>query len=198
MDTTVPQFVLDFEALAFGENAIVTRIACTPFRFDEKDITYEELVTRTFYVALDTADQKNNYGRTMDRSTLKWWSEQTPELQKESMKKTDHDLSLKDAIDQLHAFAKKWKYSKWNSFIWARGSFYETCKYQTMAESIYPNDRTYLNTFKFHECRTFNWMLTQGETECWEPNPMPASFQKHNAKHDAAMDAFRLVRLFND
>ena len=200
VDLNATQLVLDFETLAFAETAIVTRLACTPVKLGEVNITYDELVDRTFYIAISIEDQQR-YGRTMDKPTLDWWKTQPKELRVESALPTPNDLSLKDAVDTFGEWSKAQGYHKWKSFCWARGTYFELPKWVSMYENIYGIGSALkgpINTFKFHECRTYNWLLTGGSTEQWEPTPMPSSFVKHNAKHDAAMDAYRLVRLFHD
>lgn len=198
LDTT--HLVVDFETLGKRDNAVVTRIACTPFKLSEKDITYNELFNRTFYIALSIKDQKENYKREIDKSTLDWWKKQSKDLQKLSALPTDNDLSLQTGMDQFKSFVKSHGYSQWKSFVWARGSYFECGKFETMHENVYGEDeRPFLNTYKFHDCRTYNWLLSGGPNgglEIWEPSPMPKEFIKHHAAHDAALDAFRIIKLF--
>ena len=70
------QLCIDIETRARYDNAIITRMAITPFRFTEDvGISFQDLLDRTLYISLHQAEQAR-LGRVSDERTEKWWSEQ--------------------------------------------------------------------------------------------------------------------------
>jgi 3' exoribonuclease, RNase T-like len=195
--TTHLQVVVDIETLHKYDNAVITRIALTPFRFDEGLLTFDELVNRTFYISLDQEIQFN-MGRVSGQETMDWWNTQSEELRIESFYPTDNDLDPRVALLEMKRFLKRWNYDHFHSFLWARNSGFECFKLQSLNEQLFPGVKQVLNPWNWHECKTFNHIMTGGDTSKWKPKDEESlGFQYHNAKHDAAMDAYRLICLWN-
>ena len=92
------QLCIDIETRARYDNAIITRMAITPFRFTEDvGISFQDLLDRTLYISLDQ-DEQASLGRVSDERTEKWWSEQDEDLRIESYYPTNNDLKNNEAF----------------------------------------------------------------------------------------------------
>lgn len=199
IEKQIPQFMLDFETLGTSENAVVTRIAITPFMFNQYDVTYEQLLNRSLYIALDVKDQIENYNRVVDKSTIEFWKTQSRELRQESIKPTDNDLSLVDGLNEIKNFLKEWGYDSKYSFTWCRGINFEAPIMNTMNKQAFPNDKYPILSYRlYHDCRTFNWCMSSGKTDKYIPKDFnQLNHIEHHAKHDAALDVYRMLKLLN-
>lgn len=191
------QIHVDLETRDKYDHAVITRIAVTPFNFDDdQDTTFQELVDRTLYLSFDQEEQIK-LGRTIGKDTEKWWSEQSEELRIESYYPTENDMSAKDILLECKGFLARWNYNHFKSFLWARNSSFENFKIQSLNEQIFPGEKQIFNNWNWHEVKTFNHILSGGETCKWRhPKEQEWGFQEHNAKHDSAMDTFRLLQLW--
>ena len=194
--TTHTQFVVDIEATARTDNGVVTRIAITPFRFNEGVLSYEELFNRTLYICIDQGAQRMA-GRKNDESTDKWWSEQTEELRIQSLYPTDDDISVENMFGECKRFLSRWNYHYTESFLWARNCGYEYGKLSHLNEQFMPGSKHVFNPWGWHECKTFNYILTGGDTQKFSPVDGSDVFMYHNARHDSARDAQRLIELWH-
>lgn len=196
--TSHVQLMVDLETKSKYDNAIITRLAITPFRFEEDaNTTFEELVDRTFYIALDQ-DEQERMGRVASPDTIEWWESQKEELKIESYYPTSNDLSIEDAFNKIKDFLKKSEYNHYKSFLWARNCGFECFKLQSLEEMFFGAANKYtFNNWNWHECKTFNYIFTAGATEKYTVET-ETPFQYHNAKHDAAMDTYRMIQLWNE
>lgn len=195
MNTVSQHLCIDLETLAFNDNAIITAIAITPFYFTEKDVTFDELVERTFYVKCDVKSQKL-LGRVADKSTIDFWKKQLPEVQKLSSLPSPDDINISECFTLMKQFIKTTKYDFWNSYTWERGMGFDTNKLDTLFRQL--DEKSPMNFWRAREIRTFNDLVGDTTNGKWElPDGRPENFIEHYAKHDAAMDALRLIALFN-
>lgn len=195
--TTHLQVVVDIEGRAKYDNAVVTRIALCPFRFDEGYIPYDQLLDRTLYISINQ-DEQFRMGRITDDLTEGWWAQQSEELRKISYYPTDDDVPVKTMFAQCKAFLRRWNYDYQNSFLWGRNCHYEYGKLSSLNDMVHPGEKHVFNGWKWHECKTYNHILSGGETERWMPeNVDDYGFVYHDARHDAAMDAYRLINLWH-
>lgn len=193
----ITHFTVDLETRGKYDNAIVTRIAITPFRFDEGIIPYEKLLERTLYISLNQQEQRLA-GRTEEKETMQWWNAQADHVRKESLDETENDLSVSDAFSTIKRFLKSWNYNHFESMLFARNSGFESFKIQSLNEQFLPGTKQVLNNWKWHELKSFNLILSGGETEKFIPPDFEElNFDAHNAVHDAAMDTYRLLHLWH-
>ena len=67
MNFNVPQLAIDLETLAWSETAVITAWSATIFNFDkDKDLSYQEILDKTFYPKLDAKDHIKRFGRSTD------------------------------------------------------------------------------------------------------------------------------------
>lgn len=188
--------VIDTETLALRDNAIVLSIAVTPFKFNESNVTYDELVERSFFVKLD-AKAQGKKGRIADANTLKWWGEQPETSKVFAFNKSKEDVEPREGLIQLKKYIKEnTEYSRNNSYVFERGMGYDTNKLDSLCE-MYGLDCP-LNLWRARELRTINDLVGDVDNGKWElPEGRPHNFIEHHALHDAALDAFRLIKMFS-
>jgi hypothetical protein len=192
------QLCIDIETRARYDNAIITRMAITPFRFTEDvGISFQDLLDRTLYISLDQAEQAR-LGRVSDERTEKWWSEQDEDLRIESYYPTNNDLKINDAFAEIKRFISSWNYNHYHSHLWARNAHFEWGKIASLNDLIlnHPDDKHVLNNWKWMECRTYNYILTGAETEKYDITDIAPDFIYHRADHDACADALRMLKLY--
>lgn len=191
---------IDTETVGWPMNAIVGSIAIVPFNFmKDKDITFDELVSRGFYVKLDCREQKDVYGRKADKPTMKFWETQPTSVKELAIIPRQDDLKMKDALERLNLFVKNCGYQYKTSLCFERGMGYDSNKIEHMF--IQAEITPAINFWRCRELRTFNDLLAHDEG-CidgkWElPEGRPHNYIEHHCLHDAAIDALRAIRLFH-
>lgn len=196
-------FSVDTETLAFNDNALLTSIAITPFHFkNDKDVTFTELLERTYYAKLSHKPQLYDIKRSIDGNTVDFWKRQSKELRDMSVTPSDTDRDLKEVfLVEIPLFLQKHSYSYFDSYMFERGMGYDSNKIDTMYRQLgeTQESKRIINYWKFREIRTINDILGDTSNGKWElPEGRPAEFIEHVANHDSAMDALRLIRLVNE
>src|SRR6185312_3073570 len=105
------QFMFDVETLGVESNAVVLSYAVIPFSLDEEfndaDAFYDKLLSRALFVKFN-AQEQFKHGRTSDKGTMLFWSEQDPEPRKKSFQPSpDIELGAIDGLDKLYHFVEK-------------------------------------------------------------------------------------------
>jgi len=113
--------MIDLETLDVTPTSTILTIGAQGF-----DPFSDHFTEDTFYVRVDLDSQEN---RTINESTIKWWSKQDSAVREEAFSDEDR-IPLKDALEQLSKIA--FKYDK----IWANGILFdiailENAMYQT-------------------------------------------------------------------
>jgi hypothetical protein len=188
---------IDIETRGKYDSCIITRIAITPFRFDEGIVPYDDLVNRSLYISLNQEEQRLA-GRTEEKDTMDWWNSQPDHVREESLNENPNDLSVVEAFNKIKNFLKRWNYNHFESLLFSRNSGFESFKIQSLNEQFLPGTKQVLNNWKWHELKSFNLILSGGETEKFiPPDFKELNFDAHNAQHDAAMDTYRLLHLWH-
>ena len=94
--------IFDFESLGLSENSVLLSLGVVVFdtsdfyiQSDGVETTFNKLLKKGLYIKMDVKDQIEKYGRTIDKSTLMWWTEQGEDAQK-VLKKTENDVKLSE------------------------------------------------------------------------------------------------------
>ena len=190
--------IFDFESLGLGENSVLLSLGVVAFDPSDFDIagqgvqgTFDKLLKQGLYIKLDAKEQTSKYGRTIDKSTLMWWTEQGEEA-KEVLKKSDDDVSLDRMEILLKDYLELNGVTK-NTPIWSRG-YTEPMWY----ESVKLNLNTY-GSFRHYQYRDIRTLLNVSiEDKYLSRNHIntiehPVSFIKHNALHDVCFDAVQFL-----
>lgn len=216
MNFDVPHLAIDIETFAWSETAVITSFAATVFNFNkDKELTYQDVVDKTFYAKLDSKDQMRRFSRTTDKNTIEWWKKQPLEVQDMSIKAKSDDIKADDMLVLFQSYLKENNFDYYNSYVWTRGIAYDIPKIEsfikTIADSETPNsynqqfsgyvkdkDKYLLNTFRARDIRTFHDLVADTSNGKWDyPNGNPKEFVEHHAQHDIANDVFKLIHLYN-
>lgn len=216
MNFNVPHLAVDIETLAWSETAVITAFAATIFHFEkDKELSYKEIVDKTFYAKLDVKDQLTRFGRTTDKDTIDWWKKQPIEVQEMSIKRKDDDVKADDMLISFKDYLLDNKFDFYNSYIWTRGIAYDIPKVESFIKTIADaeeknsynsqfsgyvknKDKYMLNTFRARDIRTFHDLVADVDNGKWDfPEGRPKEFVEHHAQHDIALDVFKLIHLYN-
>lgn len=190
--------VFDFETLGLGENSVLLSLGVLAFNSSKYDVfedgieeTFNKLLKNGLYIKMDVKDQVEKYGRTIDKSTLMWWTEQGEDAQK-VLKKTSNDVSLVQMEKLLNDYLNKNNVTK-NTPVWSRGytepMWYESVKinlntYGSFSHGQYRDIRTLLNVSVEEK------YLSMNNLNCIKH---PENFIKHNALHDVCFDTVQFL-----
>lgn len=190
-------FLIDFETLGNLPDGILVDVAAIPFVNDFENIpTFKELIERGAQFKFDVKSQLKT--RIYDKAVADWWAKQSPEA-KVNLRPGQNDLSLSDALSQLHDFLIKSGVKKNSSQGWARGPAFDFSHYVTWIRNVTGNRETFKDEAVFfwnqRDVRTAieNNLNVRGMCEC----PLPAGtldgFVAHNSIHDCAKDILMLL-----
>ena len=190
--------IFDFESLGLNENSVLLSLGVLAFDPSDYDIvsdgvetTFNKLLQQGLYVKLDAKDQAKTYGRTINKSTLLWWTEQEEEAS-QVLSRSDDDVKLPDMETLLKEYLEMNGFTK-NTPVWSRG-YTEPMWY----ESVKLNLNTY-GSFRHYQYRDIRTLLNVSiEDKYLSRNHIntiehPVSFIKHNALHDVCFDAVQFL-----
>ena len=184
-------FILDCETLSTRDNAVVLSIGMTFITdMDNANTSYNELLTRGIHFKLNREEQiKKN--RHISQSTVDWWKSQGDAAK--TVLSSDGALPFYAYFTTLKTYLEQNGYSSKTDYVFSRGLIDQRwldtlCEDFGVSEPLIP----YWN---FRETRTALELLTGN------PNGRvfidEKTFIKHNALHDCAMDALRLIDAFS-
>ena len=163
------EIMIDLETLGTKPDSVILSIAAVKFDafddYESRAISPAELPTLNLLVDIDSQQD-----RTVDNSTLDWWSKQDPSVQQKVFC-PDGRVSFVNALDQLHRFV-------WNSGgrIWAQGTHFDI----TILEHAYRSlDRPY--PWQYWQARDSRTVLDL------------VAVSLPNATHDAVADCWRQI-----
>lgn len=132
-------FMLDLETLGTQPSTVILTIGAV--LFDPRGTGIIDKIELR-----PTIDEQTDvFNRTIDDSTVEWWSKQSADAIEEAMGDRDR-ISFKESMEKLHKFA--WKADK----VWANGSIFDIA----VAESAF-RDLDMTPPWKFwnvRDCRT--------------------------------------------
>lgn len=194
MTKELNHLIIDLETLGFASDCVVLSLGATVFTFDtSRPNDYEQYILDGFYVKFDAREQADHWKRTMDDDTIEWWRTQ-PEDARAVTRPSADDVGLVDAMNQFNDWITKSGYDWKNSFVWSRGTYFDFPKLEHIYSQI--GVKPGYNGWKIRDTKTYCDVLTGGNSGLYHPKKKPASFVHHHALHDAALDAYRLVELF--
>ena len=188
--------IIDLETLGLRENTVVLSLGAVAFKLVAGQINnYSKLVKDGFYCKFDAKEQLTVYKRTTTESTMQWWKGQSAEA-KEVLKPTPIDWRMADGLNDFNSWLQKVGYDKKNSYVWSRGTYFDFPKLEHMYEQA--GIECGYNGWKIRDTRTYIDILTGNDRGAYTPDGgNPAAFVHHNALHDAALDGYRMIEIFN-
>lgn len=116
-------YIIDLDLLGLKQDSAI--LGASILHFDtslsiDKDpnVLYDTFVNDTKYIKFSVQDQKENYNRTIDQNTFKYWKSLTPDIQDIAFVPKKSDKPFKEGLLQLSEFYSK---TKGNDFIFVRG-----------------------------------------------------------------------------
>lgn len=193
---TLKHIVFDTETLGIRENAIVLSIGAVAFEMEPGTKNdYDRYILDGFHVKFSIKDQLHTWKRSVDEGTVEWWKGQSEEAKK-ILKPSPNDVTMPEGLEQLNEWIKSIDGYKWNSsYVWSRGTYFDFPKMESMYHQA--GVKCGFNTWKIRDVRTYIDILTGVDNGKYEPDRQPENFIAHDALHDAAMDAYRMVEIFN-
>lgn len=190
----------DFETLSINPcKCAVINCAYVLFdmdRFHTNPYTFEELVDAVVVKKLDVASQVRDFNYEVNGETLKFWKEQPPSVRAQATPKPT-DISVETFVKEVANELNNVKITRW----WSRGNNFDPVilrrLFLDVGQDIDPflpygglrDSRTYIDT-------RFNFTLERPEfipygPECSQEE-LSLKFEKHNSKHDIAIDILRI------
>lgn len=185
---------IDIETLGFASDTVVLSIGAAAFTFDAtRPNVYDDYVLNGFYAKLDASEQIGKYSRTMDDDTINWWKTQ-PEEARKVTRPSSEDLPMREALLRLNAWINASGYDYKNSFAWSRGTYFDYPKLEHMYKQV--GLEPGYNGWKIRDTKTYFDVLQGTSHGLYNKKVLPKGFIHHDALHDAAVDAYRMVELF--
>ncbi len=186
--------IFDTETLGVRENAAIATIACVPFTFGGNQ-KYSELVESGFFAKICIKDQIGEWKRKTEPATLEFWSLQSKDARERSILPSSDDLPTVEALTNLAKFIKSSAYDFKRSYIWCRGIRFDFGKLEAQYEMV--GIECPFNSWKARDVRTYIDILTGSDNGSYNlRNGVPPEFVKHHALHDAALDAAKMIEIF--
>lgn len=184
-------FIFDVETMGSESTAVILSAAIT--YFSPKDTpSYQELLDNTLFVKFNATDQIKRLKRTVDKSTMDWWSKQTPYAQSISMKPKMLDLLVEDGVDQLIQYMNRYETPR-DQIMWARGSLDQVC-IDSLSKCI--DKPTLSEYYNWRDIRTYVDVVygsTNGYCDISHPEFNRDLVIKHHPAHDCCLDAMMIL-----
>lgn len=183
--------IFDVETLGVESNCVILSAALIYFD-PEKRPTYQDLLDNACFVKLNAKDQAKRLGRTVDISTLEWWSNQHNYVRSVSFDASSNDMLAEDAMKVLHNYMNKFVNAT-NQTMWARGSL-DQMAIDSLAKKLDMQPITGYNMWR--DVRTAVDLLSgssNGYCDVKHPTFDRAQVIKHHPVHDCALDIMMML-----
>lgn len=186
--------IYDYETLSLDrDNCVILCLAA--LSFDEKRFAYadpyewDELIDNSHFIKFDVTDQVKRYGRTIDKSTLKWWNNQRSDIQK-ILKPSIHDKP----IEELYDFFKRVTPNPIHR-IYTRGNTFDPIITDGIIELL-EKDHVH-NWHQIRDTRSMFEGMSYGVDikNNFVPEEYKERFIPHDPIHDIVMDVIRFQQL---
>ena len=77
-------YMFDIETIGVESTSVILSAAIIRFDPNDKERTYNQYLDDALFVKLSVEDQVTNYNRTIDKSTIEWWSKIHPAIRQVS------------------------------------------------------------------------------------------------------------------
>lgn len=165
-----PDCMVDIETVGTAHNAAILSIAAV--RFDS--LSRSDSI-KTLEILIDV-DSCFNAGLSWDEGTIKWWSQQSKEIQFKAFEQQPR-ISLTEALDQLSHFVSG------SSRLWCQGMNFDP----VILESAY------IATDKFLPWKYWQWRDSRTLMSMFRNLP-----KKDSNAHDALYDAVWQAKIVQD
>lgn len=180
-------FIFDFETLSVSRhNCVVVNLATLEFdpsRFKSDQYTFSELVDSCLLYKFDIKEQREVYGRVVDKDTLDWWKKLPKDVSGQLLPSPD-DMSISDI--PLHISDRDY------GNIWSRGNTFDPIILDYLMDDI--DSRHLFPFWKVKDTRSFLDGLLYGSDykNSFMPEDLDIEFKHHDPCHDIALDVMRM------
>jgi len=183
-------FAFDIETLGKKSNAAILSMACIHFEPDQK-YEYDELLQSAFFAKFDIGYQKTKFNRTIDKSTIDWWSKQCDHAKEKSFISTPNDLKFEDGYELMRQWVNS-KSKNQKEWVWARGNLDQSVL-SDIEDEMEVKPIFFYN--RWRDVRTAIDIFAATENGyCDVPNfDSGAHVIKHDPVHDCAYDIMMLL-----
>lgn len=184
-------FCVDVETAGLESTCIVLSVAIVYFSLDEQ-VSYEELKQRALYIKLDAKDQATNLKRSVTKSTLDWWNEQTDAVKSLAIKPHPNDMPARAAIHYIKEYLKI--HGSKESLLWQRGTL-DSTSLESLCRALEVDPIANYNSWM--DVRTAIRCLKStcnDRAYCKVPDFDPIVVDKHHPVDDICYDVMMLVR----
>ena len=188
--------IYDFETLGQNQRkSVVLSLAALPFteaRFtSDNPYTYEELLYSTKFIKFNAQEQVGKYSRTIDKSTLEWWSKQPAEARKQ-LAPSDKDVSIVELYPFIMDLVDKPQDVK---KVYTRGNTFDPIFLESLLENIGQKDPFPWWTVRDTRSMIEGMAYGSGLSNQFIPEGLEKAFVKHDPTHDVVMDVMRIQSL---
>jgi 3' exoribonuclease, RNase T-like len=194
--------IIDFETMGkdAGKCAVID---CSVMVFD-----FDRFLTNPYTIAsisqakrfkLSVTDQVKNYGFDIDKSTLQFWEEQSPEVRANIAPKKS-DLTVKEFVKQFHEFLIE---SPKIDYWWSRSNTFDPIILSRLfaAEGKLLHLDEYLKYWRVRDTRTFidaklNFPKENSFSPLVDSDKWNKVFKKHDSSWDILADVLRLQQIY--
>jgi hypothetical protein len=148
---------------------------------------------------LSVTDQVKNYGFEIDKSTLQFWEEQSPEVRANIAPKKS-DLTVKEFVKQFHEFLIE---SPKVDYWWSRSNTFDPIILSRLfaAEGKLLHLDEYLKYWRVRDTRTFidaklNFPKENSFSPLVDSDKWNKVFKKHDSSWDILADVLRLQQIY--
>jgi hypothetical protein len=185
-------YMFDVETLGVESTTVILSAAIIKFDPTDTTLSYDDYISEALFVKFDVQEQVNKYKRTIDKSTIEWWSKQHDYVRKVSFHPSEEDdLTAIEGIKRIADYIDT-PYNE--NTMWSRGSLDQMsidslCKVSGQ-ELIAPYNN-------WRDIRTALDCLTEtsknGYCDLKIPFDRGSHVIKHHPTHDCAYDIMMLI-----
>lgn len=184
-------YMFDVETLGVESTTVILSAAIIEFDPSDTTLTYNDYISEALFVKFDVQEQVNKYKRTIDKSTIEWWSQQHDYVRKISfLPNKELDLPAIEGINLLREYIGDPK----NATFWARGSL-DQMSIDSLCKATGQDLLAPYNCWR--DIRTALDCLTEtsknGYCDLKIPFDKGSNVIKHHPTHDCAYDIMQLV-----
>jgi hypothetical protein len=182
-------FCVDVETAGLESTCIVLSAAITYFSLDE-DFTFQELKARSLYIKFDAKEQGKELNRSVTKSTLEWWGEQTDAVKALAIKPHPNDVPASVGIKMIRDYIEE--HGTKDSLMWQRGTL-DSTSLESLCRTLGVDPLVNYNSWM--DVRTALRCLKSScnsRAYCSIPNFDPIVVDKHHPVDDICYDVMML------
>lgn len=186
----VKHIVIDLEALGGVADAdcVITALSVVVIDGNRPKESYEGILGRTQFWKLSIRDQDE---RSSNPETVDWWEKQAESVKLQCyIPDLNRDKSPQVALVELNKYLIAMGVNE-HSIVWSRGTAYDIPKLLNLYESC--GVKPVFNSWNVADTKTAFLCRSYGATNQYGIGGNPKGFEKHNALHDTALEAYKLA-----